>query len=47
MFIGPHPPISDVMKPPPPKEKPAKDWLALFEKDELAQMIKQTLQEVV
>jgi hypothetical protein len=45
--VGPHPPISDVMKPSPPKEKPAKDWLALFEKDELAQMIKQTLQEVV
>ena len=45
--VGPHPPISDVMKPPPPKEKPAKDWLALFEKDELTQMIKKTLQEVI
>jgi len=44
---GESPPITHIMEPPPPKEKPARDWLALFEKNELKQMIKQTLQEVV
>ena len=45
--VGESPPITHIMEPPPPKEKPARDWLALFEKDELTQIIKQTLQEVV
>ena len=45
--VGESPPITHIMEPPPPKEKPARDWLALFEKDELKQMIKKTLQEVV
>jgi hypothetical protein len=45
--VGPHPPISHIMEPPPPREKSGRDWLKLFEKDELTQIIKQTLQEVV
>jgi hypothetical protein len=45
--VGPHPPTASIEDPPPPREKQPRDWLALFEKDELRQIIKQTLQEVI